>query len=90
MKVAPAAIQHACGPSIEQDLDTSEALIRQLSSDLNIWISTLNKWVQQHPLPAGYRSFYASFETFFKTIKAELIWRHPWGTRRHAAMAIFE
>ena len=29
-------------------------------------------------------------ETFFKTIKAELIWRHPWETRRKAEMAIFE
>ncbi len=28
--------------------------------------------------------------TFFKTIKAELIWRHPWETRRKAEMAIFE
>ncbi|MCF6217130.1 MAG: IS3 family transposase, partial [Emcibacter sp.] len=29
-------------------------------------------------------------ETFFKTIKAELIWRHPWQTRRQAEVAIFE
>lgn len=29
-------------------------------------------------------------ETFFKTIKAELIWRHPWHTRRAAELAIFE
>lgn len=28
--------------------------------------------------------------TFFKTIKAELIWRDPWDTRRQAEMAIFE
>ncbi len=28
--------------------------------------------------------------TFFKTIKAELIWRHPWESRRKAEMAIFE
>ncbi|WP_341864142.1 IS3 family transposase [Gymnodinialimonas sp. 57CJ19] len=32
----------------------------------------------------------AAVETFFKTIKAELIWRHPWETRRKAEMAIFE
>jgi transposase InsO family protein len=32
----------------------------------------------------------AAVETFFKTIKAELIWRHPWETRRQAEMAIFE
>ena len=32
----------------------------------------------------------AAVETFFKTIKAELIWRHSWNTRRQAEMAIFE
>ncbi len=31
----------------------------------------------------------AMVETFFETIKAELIWRHPWKTRRKAEMAIF-
>ena len=29
-------------------------------------------------------------ETFFKTIKAELIWRNSWQTRRQAEMAIFQ
>jgi putative transposase len=32
----------------------------------------------------------AAVETFFKTIKAELIWRDTWETRRSAEMAIFE
>ena len=32
----------------------------------------------------------AAVETFFKTIKAELIWRDSWNTRRQAEMAIFE
>jgi len=32
----------------------------------------------------------AAVETFFKTIKAELIWRQSWETRRQAGMAIFE
>ncbi len=32
----------------------------------------------------------AAMETFFKTIKAELIWRHSWHTRRAAELAIFE
>lgn len=32
----------------------------------------------------------AAMETFFKTIKAELIWRHSWKTRRAAEIAIFE
>ena len=32
----------------------------------------------------------AAVETFFKTIKAELIWRDTWDTRRQSEMAIFE
>ena len=32
----------------------------------------------------------AAVETFFKTIKAELIWRQPWETRRKVEIAIFE
>ena len=32
----------------------------------------------------------AAMETFFKTIKAELIWRSIWHTRRQAEMAIFK
>lgn len=32
----------------------------------------------------------AAVETFFKTIKAELIWRRTWHTRRQAEIAIFE
>ena len=32
----------------------------------------------------------AAVETFFKTIKAELIWRRTWETRRHAETAIFQ
>ncbi|MBR2573438.1 MAG: IS3 family transposase [Loktanella sp.] len=32
----------------------------------------------------------AAVETFFKTIKAELIWRRSWETRQQAEMAIFE
>ena len=32
----------------------------------------------------------AAVETFFKTIKAELLWQHSWPTRRAAEMAIFE
>lgn len=31
----------------------------------------------------------AAVETFFKTIKAELIWRRAWQTRRQAEAAIF-
>ena len=31
----------------------------------------------------------AAVETFFKTIKAALIWRRSWTTRRQAEMAIF-
>ncbi len=32
----------------------------------------------------------AAMETFFKTIKAELIWRHSWQTRRAVEIAIFQ
>lgn len=32
----------------------------------------------------------AAMETFFKTIKAEMIWRHSWQTRRAVEIAIFE
>ena len=32
----------------------------------------------------------AAVETFFKTIKAELLWQRSWQTRRDAEMAIFE
>ncbi len=32
----------------------------------------------------------AAVETFFKTIKAELIWRHVWQTRRQAETALFQ
>ena len=32
---------------------------------------------------------HAAVETFFKTIKAELIWRDTWETRRQTEMAIF-
>ena len=32
----------------------------------------------------------AAIETFFKTIKAELIWRQSWQSRRAAELAIFE
>jgi transposase InsO family protein len=32
----------------------------------------------------------AAVETFFKTIKAKLIWRRSWDRRRQAERAIFE
>ncbi|MFT6091039.1 MAG: transposase InsO family protein [Sulfitobacter sp.] len=32
----------------------------------------------------------AAVETFFKSIKAELIWRQSWQTPRQAEMAVFE
>jgi putative transposase len=32
----------------------------------------------------------AAVETFFKTLKAELIWRNLWSTRRKVEMALFE
>jgi len=32
----------------------------------------------------------AAIETFFKTLKAELIWRHTWATRAHVTNALFQ
>jgi transposase InsO family protein len=32
----------------------------------------------------------AVVETFFKTIKAELVWRRTWATRRKAETIIFQ
>ena len=32
----------------------------------------------------------SAVETFFKTIKAELIWRRSWQTRREAELTIFQ
>ena len=29
-------------------------------------------------------------ETFFKTLKAELVWRQPWYTRRRCQLALFQ
>ena len=29
-------------------------------------------------------------ETFFKTLKAELAWRHTWATRAHVSNALFQ
>jgi len=45
--------------------------------------------LQQHPLDK-YRSLNAAVETFFKSLKAELIWRQSWPTRRQAEAAIFQ
>ena len=36
------------------------------------------------------KSLNAAVETFFKTIKAELLWQRSWRTRRDAGIAIFE
>jgi putative transposase len=32
----------------------------------------------------------AADETFFKTLKAELVWRHAWATRDQVSNALFE
>jgi len=32
----------------------------------------------------------AVVETFFKTVKAELIWRQQWRTRRQVEVALFQ
>ncbi len=38
----------------------------------------------------GHRSINAVVETFFKTFKAELVWRRIWETRRQAETCIFQ
>jgi transposase InsO family protein len=52
------------------------------------------KLLRQHGFPAsmsGKKNCYdnAAVETFFKTIKAEMIWRRSWPTRRSAELALF-
>ncbi len=85
---------------------TSGLARRQVADDLGVGMSTLNKWIailfadyqkilRQHGFKVsmsdkGNCYDNAAVETFFKTIKAELIWRHPWETRRKAEMAIFK
>jgi putative transposase len=32
----------------------------------------------------------AAVETFFKTLKAELVWRHTWATGAHVSYALFQ
>jgi len=32
----------------------------------------------------------AAVETFFKTLKAELVWRHQWQTRQQVTDALFK
>jgi putative transposase len=53
------------------------------------------KKLQAHglrPLMSGKSNCYddASVETFFKSLKAELIWRQKWPTRRQTEAAIFQ
>jgi len=53
------------------------------------------KFLRQHGLQvsmSGKGNCYdnAAVETFFKTIKAELLWQRSWPTRRSAELAIFE
>jgi transposase InsO family protein len=53
------------------------------------------KLLRQHGLMAsmsGKVNFYdnATVETFFKTIKAEMIWRRRWPTRRSAEVALLD
>jgi transposase InsO family protein len=39
--------------------------------------------------PRSEASSVAAIETFFKTLKAELIWRYSWATRAHVSNALF-
>lgn len=53
------------------------------------------KILRQHgllPSMSGKGNCYdnAAVETFFKSLKAELIWRHSWQTRREVELALFQ
>lgn len=37
-----------------------------------------------------HRSFNAAVESFFKSLKAEMVWRRNWQTRREVEVALFE
>jgi transposase InsO family protein len=37
-----------------------------------------------------HRSFNSAVESFFKSLKAELVWRRNWQTRREVEIALFE
>ena len=56
------------------------------------WMSGKGNCYPFHGLQANHcrATDNAAVETFFKTIKAELIWRRSWETRRQAEMATFE
>ena len=77
---------------------------KQIADDLGVGISTLNKWIMAHgdKDDVGHRRVgrvrreqsppdcLLILLTFFKTIKAELIWRRSWETRHQAETAIFQ
>ena len=74
-----------------QDGKTKSEIIRCLKRYIVREIYRIFACQKRHLRPLDkYRSFNAAMETFFKTIKAELIWRHSWPTRRAAEIAIFE
>ncbi|MET3600723.1 transposase InsO family protein [Martelella mangrovi] len=61
----------------------------------NIVLTTIKKILRQHGFEvsmSGTGNCYdnAAVETFFKTIKAELLWQQSWRTRRDTEVAIFE
>ena len=73
----------------------SKGCIHHTDSGSQYWSHDYQKILHQHDFKVsmnGKGNCYdnAAVETFFKTIKAELIWRDTWNTRRHAKMAIFE
>jgi putative transposase len=73
--------------------DTSTVLQRPVES-AQYCAYDYQKKLQQYgltPSMSGKGNCYdnASVEAFFKTIKAELIWRQSWPTRRQAEAAIF-
>ena len=55
------------------------------------WVSFLAAHNLKHSMSrCGNCHDNAVVESFFKTLKAELIWRRRWETRRQAEIALFE
>lgn len=69
--------------------------IHHLERSSQYWSLAYQKRLRQHWFKASMSSKgncydNAVVETFFKTIKTELIWRHPWQSGQAAELAIFE
>jgi len=53
-------------------------------------IANARQWLVGHIVSICAIIYAAAVETFFKSLKAELLWRQTWPTRRQAEAAIFQ